>query len=55
MFLDKKIKFTDISKAMLKIIKNKEFLKYKKIMPKSIDQITQLSHYVSLKINTLRI
>jgi len=55
MFLDKKIKFTDISKAMLKIIKYKEFLKYKKIMPKSIDQITQLSHYVSLKINTLRI
>ena len=55
MFLDKKIKFTDISKAMLKIIKNKEFLKYKKIMPKSIDQITQLSHYVSLKISTLRI
>ena len=30
MFLDKKIKFTDISKDLLKIIKSKEFLKYKK-------------------------
>ena len=55
MFLDKKISFLDISKVMLKIINSKEFIKYKKIPPKNINQITQLSHYVSLKINSLRV
>ena len=55
MFLDKKIRFTDIPKVMLKIINSKEFIKYKKITPKNIDQITQLSHYVSLKINSIRV
>ena len=54
-FLNKEIKFLDISKLMLKIINNKEFLKFKKITPKNIDQITYLSHYVSLKINALRV
>ena len=52
-FLNKEIKFLDISKLMLKIINNKEFLKFKKITPKNIDQITYLSHYVSLKINAI--
>ena len=55
MFLQNKIKFLDISKIMLKIINNKEFIKYKKITPKNIEQITQLSHYVSLKIKSFRI
>ena len=55
MFLQNKIKFTDISNVMLKIINNREFTKYKKINPVNIDQINQLSHYVSLKIDTLRI
>ena len=55
MFLQNKIKFTDISNVMLKIINNREFTKYKKINPVNIDQINELSHYVSLKIDTLRI
>ena len=55
MFLQNKIKFLDISRIMLKIINNKEFTKYKKIIPKNIEQITQLSHYVSLKIKSFRI
>ena len=55
MFLQNKIKFLDISRIMLKIINNKEFIKYKKITPKNIEQITQLSHYVSLKIKSFRI
>ena len=55
MFLQNKIKFLDISRIMLKIINNKEFIKYKKIIPKNIEQITQLSHYVSLKIKSFRI
>ena len=55
MFLNKKIKFLDISKTLLKILKNKEFLKFKKIMPKNVDEITKLSDYVSLKINSMDI
>mgnify|MGYP001258993472 CR=1 FL=1 len=55
MFLNDKIKFLDISKILLKIIKYKEFIKYKRIIPKNIAQIEQVSNYVSLKINSLRI
>jgi len=55
MFLQNKIKFLDISKIMLKIINNKEFTKYKKIIPKNVEQITKLSHYVSFKIKSFRI
>jgi len=55
MFLNKKIKFLDISKILLKIADNKEFLKYKRIIPKKIDDIIKLSNYVSLKINSLDI
>ena len=54
-FLNNEIKFSDISKILLKIINNREFLKFKKITPKTIAQITHLSHYVSLKINALRV
>ncbi len=55
MFLNKKIKFLDISKNLLKILKNKEFLKYKSIIPKKINDIVNLSDYVSLKIKSLDI
>ena len=55
MFLDNKIKFLDISKFLLKIIHNKEFTQYKRIKPNNIAQITDLSCYVSLKINSLSI
>jgi len=54
-FLNEKIKFTDISKILLKIISYKEFKKYKGITPKNINDILQLSKYVSLKMNTLSI
>ena len=55
MFLNNEIKFLDISKILLKIIDTKEFEKYKRITPKNIAQIEQLSNYVSLKISSLRI
>ena len=55
LFLDKKINFLDISKTMLKIITDKDFLKYKQITPKNVNEIKQLDKYVSLKINSLRI
>ena len=54
-FLNEKIKFTDISKNLLKIISYKEFKKYKGITPKNINDILELSKYVSLKMNTLSI
>jgi len=53
LFLNKKILFNDISKLLLKIVKIKEFNKYKRIKPQNIDQIVNLSKYVSLKVNTL--
>ena len=55
MFLNRKIQFLDISKNLLKIINNKEFRKYKRIIPQKIDDIVELSNYVSLKINSLDI
>jgi len=55
MFLDNKIKFSDISKNLLKIINTKEFKKFKSVPPKNIAQIEQLNKYVSLKIDSLSI
>ena len=55
MFLENKIKFVDISKNLLKFISQREFKKYKKIIPKNVTQIEQLSKYVSLKMRSLSI
>ena len=52
LFLEKKISFIDISKNLINFSKNKEFQKYKKITPKSVDEIYKLSKYVSLKIHS---
>ena len=49
LFLDKKIRFTDIQKKLFEIIKSKEFLKYKKIYPRKIKDILELNNYVRLK------
>lgn len=51
LFLNNKIKFTDIQKKLFKIIKKKEFQKFKKISPKNITDITNLNDYVRLKID----
>ena len=51
LFLNNKIKFTDIQKRLFKIIKNKEFQKFKKLKPKKITDITNLNDYVRLKID----
>ncbi len=50
LFLEKKIRFTDIQKNLFKLIKNKEFEKYKKIEAKNIDEIIKLNNYVRFKI-----
>ena len=51
LFLNNKIKFTDIQKNLFKIIKKNEFQKFKKILPKNITDITNLNDYVRLKID----
>jgi 1-deoxy-D-xylulose-5-phosphate reductoisomerase len=50
LFLENKIKFTDIQKKLFKIINKKEFQKFKKKVPKNINDITNLNDYVRLKI-----
>ena len=50
LFLEKKIKFIDISKLMFKYIKSKEFIKYKNISPKTVKDIVELNNYVRLNI-----
>ena len=55
LFLKKKIKFNQISTFLLKIIKMKEFTKFKRFNVKNIDEILKLNSYVSLKIDNLTI
>ena len=50
LFLSKKIKFVDIQKKLFKLIKSKEFLKFRKIHPKNLDSIIKLNNYVRLKL-----
>ena len=44
LFLDNKIKFNDIVKILLKIIKMKQFVKFKKIKPNKIMEILSVSN-----------
>jgi 1-deoxy-D-xylulose-5-phosphate reductoisomerase len=55
LFLNNKIKFTDISNTLLKICSIDEFRKFKSIKPKNIDEINNLADYVSLKIDTMSV
>ena len=55
LFLCGKINFTDISYNLLKICNMPQFTKFKSKKPKNIDEINKLSHYVSLKIDTLSV
>ena len=52
LYLNKKIKFLDIQANFLKLIKLKEFRKYKKNKPKNVEKILKLSRYVSVKTKT---
>ena len=55
LFLSKKIKYTDISKKLLLLIKSKFFLKLKNFTPKNIDQLIKLNNYVRLKVKSISI
>ena len=50
LFLKRKIKFINIHKELFRFIKLKEFIKYKKISPKNIQDIIKLNYYVRLKL-----
>ena len=54
-FLDGKIKFLDISIYLEKIVKLKEFEKFKHILPTNVNQIIKLSKYVRLKTQSLSV
>ena len=55
LFLKGKIKFLDISKYLNKIVKLKEFKKFKRILPTEANQIIKLSKYVRLKTQSLSV
>ena len=52
MYLNKKIKYKDISKYLTKIISLKEFKDLSNKKPKNISDILNLDKYVRLKINS---
>ena len=54
-FLNKRIKFIDLSNKLLKFISMNEFKKYKRIKPKNIESIEKLNKYVRFKINNISI
>ena len=55
LFLNNKIKFTDISKKLIKFLSFSEFSKYKYIQPKKIESIEKLNKYVRFKINNISV
>ena len=55
LFLDEKIKFLDIEKFLKKVIKLREFNKYKHILPTNVNQIIKLNKYVRLKTQSLSV
>ena len=55
LFLEGKIKFLDISKYLYKIVKLKEFKKFKRILPTEVNQIIKSSKYVRLKTQSLSV
>ena len=53
LFLNNKIKFTDISKKMNKILNLDNFKKYKKTKPKNIDEIIKMNKKIKKEIEHL--
>ena len=55
LYLNKKIKYYEIAKKLLKIISKKEYLNLKKKTPKNVKDIINLDQYVRLKIRPKRV
>ena len=54
-FLDGKIKFLDIERSLKKVIKLREFNKFRHISPTNVEQIIKLNKYVRLKTQSLSV
>ena len=55
LFLDGKIKFTDIPKIITKIISSKKYQKYKKKPANNLSKIVNLNKFVRLKMKSLSV
>jgi len=53
LFLNDKIKFTEIYKKMIKVLNLREFTKFKKIKVKKIEDIIDLNERVMIKMNQI--
>jgi 1-deoxy-D-xylulose-5-phosphate reductoisomerase len=51
LYLENKIKYTDIAINLMNFLNKKECIRYKKICPKKISEIIKLNKYVRSKIN----
>ena len=54
-FLEKRIDYKKMIKLILKILNSNEFVRYKKIQPKNMEDIYKLRDYVSLKLSRMSI
>ena len=55
LFLDGRIKFTDIHKIIIKIISQKKYQKYKKKTANNLNKIINLNEFVRLKMKSLSV
>ena len=55
LFLNGKIKFTEIHKIIIKIISSRKYLKYKKKSPNNLSKIIKLNKFVRLKMKSLSV
>ena len=53
LFLKKKISYKDLCDNLLRIVNLKKFKKFKKIQPRNIDQIINLSTYINTNFDNL--
>ena len=51
LYLNNKIKYTNITNNLLNFLNKKEYIKYKKLSPKKISDIVKLNNYVRSQIN----
>ncbi len=51
LYLKGKIKFTDISHILMKLLSDKKFTMFKRKTPKNVNQIIKINNYVRSKIN----
>ncbi len=54
-FWKKKIEYKQMIDFILKILNSSEFVRYKKIQPKKMEDIYKLRDYVSLKLSRISI